>query len=246
MRRLTALSGPVWPIGPRLRDRLRRARAFVPVEVLEPGSAAARARFGTPPPAAADGGLVVVSDDRRVWLGDRAWLMLLWALVPTRPWANRLAALRRETDARRLLDAWAHAYAPRVRSLLDPARRTSAPHRPGESVAASTSGVVPTAKARPSPRTRRETHGWPSVAFVGVLGVVISFAAQVHPGAAVWVGTPGVLSLLAGPREFRAATLWTAFLSLPALFAGPLGWAALYLAVPPILFLALRKGDDPA
>ena len=136
MRRLTALSGPVWPIGPRLRDRLRRARAFVPVDVLEPGSATARARFGTPPPADPGGGLVVVSDDRRVWFGDRAWLMLLWALVPTRAWANRLAALRRGADARRLLDAWGRAYGPRVQALLDPARRrkpgrAAAPRRAG-------------------------------------------------------------------------------------------------------------------
>lgn len=255
MRRLTALSGPVWPIGPRLRDRLRRTRAYLPIDVLEPGSAAARARFGTPPPAAADGGLVVVSDDRRVWLGDRAWLMLLWALVPTRAWANRLAALRRGADARRLLDAWGHAYRPRVRTLLDPARPRPAPVAPAATAAPAAAGgppAVPWAGALPhSPRLRstrrvRETHGWCSILAVVVLGVVLSFAAEIHPGAAVWVGAPGVLGLLAGPRELRTATLWTAFFALPALVAGPIGWGVLYLAVPLVLILTLRPRGDGA
>ena len=79
-----------------------------------------------------------------------------------------------------------------------------------------------------------------------VLGVVISFAAQVHPGAAVWVGTPGVLGLLAGPRELRSATLWTAFFAIPVLFAGPVGWSVLYLAVPLVLILTLRHRADDA
>ncbi len=46
--------------------------------------------------------LAVVSDGGRVWSGDGAWIMCLWALREWRPWAMRLARPGLRPLARRL------------------------------------------------------------------------------------------------------------------------------------------------
>jgi predicted DCC family thiol-disulfide oxidoreductase YuxK len=66
---------------------LEREPAYVPLVLLPAGSAEALARF----PGVAAGELAVISDTGQVWLGDRAFLLCLWALKEYRSWAMRLA-----------------------------------------------------------------------------------------------------------------------------------------------------------
>lgn len=108
MRRLTVLTGPVWPLGTRARVWLLAQPAYLPLEVLTIGSAEADRRLGGVVAPASEDDLVVVSDDGAVWRGPRAWLMCLWALRAWRPWALRLAHPGRIRHAQRFLRTLAH------------------------------------------------------------------------------------------------------------------------------------------
>ena len=66
---------------------LEREPAYVPLYLLPAGSPEALARF----PGVATAELAVISDTGQVWVGDRAFLMCLWALKEYRSWAMRLA-----------------------------------------------------------------------------------------------------------------------------------------------------------
>ena len=61
---------------------------LVRLEFLSVGSAEARSRFPQLPP----GELAVVADTGEVWLGDRAWVVCLWALRDYRDLAGRLTS----------------------------------------------------------------------------------------------------------------------------------------------------------
>ena len=71
-----------------VRDWLRHQPAYVNLHVAASDSNEARRMF----PALPAGELAVVSDDGRVWLGDHAFIVCLWALREYRAWARRLAS----------------------------------------------------------------------------------------------------------------------------------------------------------
>ena len=71
-----------------VRDWLREQPAHVELSLLASNSEYARRRFPDLPSEE----LAVVSDDGRVWLGDNAFIVCLWALQEYRHWARRLAS----------------------------------------------------------------------------------------------------------------------------------------------------------
>ena len=70
-----------------LQEWLGRQPAYVRLQLVA-ASEAARDLFPSLPP----GELAVVSDSGETWLGDRAWIMVLWALRDYRSWAAKLAS----------------------------------------------------------------------------------------------------------------------------------------------------------
>jgi predicted DCC family thiol-disulfide oxidoreductase YuxK len=70
-----------------LKEWLGRQPAYVRLQLVA-ASEAARDLFPSLPP----GELAVVSDAGETWLGDRAWIMVLWALRDYRSWAAKLAS----------------------------------------------------------------------------------------------------------------------------------------------------------
>ena len=70
-----------------LKEWIGRQPAYVRLELVA-SSEAARDRFPALPP----GELAVVSDAGEVWLGDRAWIIVLWALREYRSWATKLSS----------------------------------------------------------------------------------------------------------------------------------------------------------
>jgi predicted DCC family thiol-disulfide oxidoreductase YuxK len=70
-----------------VRNWLRAQPAYLDLRLLAADSDQARRMFPTLP----SGELAVISDDGRVWLGDRAFIMCLWALRRFRGWARRLS-----------------------------------------------------------------------------------------------------------------------------------------------------------
>jgi predicted DCC family thiol-disulfide oxidoreductase YuxK len=56
-------------------------------------------------PGLPSGELAVVSNDGRVWLGDNAFIMCLWALRKYRRWAKRLASPILRPVARQAFEA---------------------------------------------------------------------------------------------------------------------------------------------
>ena len=71
-----------------LKEWLGRQPAYVPLQLMAAGSEAARDRF----PALPAGELAVISDSGEMWFGDRAWIIVLWALREYRDWAAKLAS----------------------------------------------------------------------------------------------------------------------------------------------------------
>ena len=70
-----------------LKEWLGRQPAYVRLQLVA-SSEAARDLFPSLPP----GELAVVSDTGETWLGDSAWIMVLWALRDYRSWAAKLAS----------------------------------------------------------------------------------------------------------------------------------------------------------
>jgi predicted DCC family thiol-disulfide oxidoreductase YuxK len=70
------------------KDWILKQPALVGVEFLAAGSAEARRAF----PQLSPGELAVVADTGEVWLGNRAWIVCLWALREYRNLAFRLTS----------------------------------------------------------------------------------------------------------------------------------------------------------
>jgi len=91
MKRLTVLYDGACLLCTNLRHWLRRQPQWVPLEfrsLHDPAVARLFPGVERFEPAAQ---LVVVSDRGAVYVGDRAWIMVLWALQDYRTWAERLA-----------------------------------------------------------------------------------------------------------------------------------------------------------
>jgi predicted DCC family thiol-disulfide oxidoreductase YuxK len=70
-----------------LKDWLGRQPAYVRLQLVS-ASEAARDLFPSLPLVE----LAVVSDTGETWLGDRAWIIVLWALREYRAWAAKLSS----------------------------------------------------------------------------------------------------------------------------------------------------------
>jgi len=87
-----------------IKDWLVRQPTYVPLRLVPAGSEQAQALF---PRTSADE-IAVVSDQGDVWLGNRAWVIVLWALKRYRGWALRLASPGLQPFARQAYTAIAH------------------------------------------------------------------------------------------------------------------------------------------
>lgn len=70
------------------KDWIRKQAALVGIEFLAAGSPEAQRAF----PQLTPGELAVVADTGEVWLGNRAWIVCLWALREYRDLAFRLTS----------------------------------------------------------------------------------------------------------------------------------------------------------
>jgi predicted DCC family thiol-disulfide oxidoreductase YuxK len=75
----------------RLKDWILVQRSWLGIAVIPAGSEKARKMFPELEQLASTNDLVVVSDDGQVFLNDRAWIMVFYALEEYREWAYRLA-----------------------------------------------------------------------------------------------------------------------------------------------------------
>jgi len=90
MKHLLVVYDPACGLCSQIRDWLARQQAYVPLYFVASGSAEARSMIPSLPP----GELAVISEEGEaspVWVGNRAWIVCLWALREYRGWANRLA-----------------------------------------------------------------------------------------------------------------------------------------------------------
>jgi predicted DCC family thiol-disulfide oxidoreductase YuxK len=71
-----------------LKDWLGRQPAYVNLQLVAAGSEEALRRFPNLP----QGELSVISNGGEIWIGDHAWIIVLWALREYRSWAAKLAS----------------------------------------------------------------------------------------------------------------------------------------------------------
>jgi predicted DCC family thiol-disulfide oxidoreductase YuxK len=99
-RTLTVLYDGGCALCRRCRDWLSGQATYLPLELLDAGSPAVRARYGGIADLGAE--LVVLSDAGHVWVGPPAFVMCLWATRDWREWSYRLSGPRLAPLARRL------------------------------------------------------------------------------------------------------------------------------------------------
>jgi len=90
MQKLYVLYDPRCELCCRLNDWLRVQRSWIGLEVIPAGSQTARKMFPELERIASQNDLAVISDEGAVYLNDRAWIMVLYALEEYRDWAARL------------------------------------------------------------------------------------------------------------------------------------------------------------
>ncbi len=90
MQKLYVLYDPKCELCCRLKNWILVQRAWIGLVVVEAGSAEARRLFPDLEQIAGNDDLAVVSDEGAVYLNDRAWIMVLYAMVEYREWASRL------------------------------------------------------------------------------------------------------------------------------------------------------------
>jgi predicted DCC family thiol-disulfide oxidoreductase YuxK len=94
MEKLYVLYDPKCEICRRLKDWILVQRSWIGIAVLEAGSEKAKRLFPGLEQIATHDDLAVVldngSDEGTVYLNDRAWIMVLYAMVEYREWAARL------------------------------------------------------------------------------------------------------------------------------------------------------------
>jgi len=90
MQKLFVLYDPKCELCCRLKDWLLEQRSWIGLEVMPAGSQIARKMFPELEQMASQNDLAVISDEGAVYLNDRAWIMVLYALEEYRDWAARL------------------------------------------------------------------------------------------------------------------------------------------------------------
>lgn len=90
MEKLYVLYDPQCELCCRLKDWLLVQRSWIGLRLVPAGSQTARRMFPELEKMASRNDLAVISDDGSVYLNDRAWIMVLYALEEYRDWAARL------------------------------------------------------------------------------------------------------------------------------------------------------------
>ncbi len=91
MKRLYILYDAQCALCRRMRVWLARQPAFVSLTFIALQSEEATCRFPGLVELRPSEQLVVISDQGDVWRGERAWILVLWALREYREWSQRLA-----------------------------------------------------------------------------------------------------------------------------------------------------------
>jgi len=90
MEKLYVLYDPKCELCCRLKNWILVQRSWIGIAVIEQGSEKARRLFPELDRIATKEDLAVISDEGAVYLNDRAWIMVLYAMVEYRDWAARL------------------------------------------------------------------------------------------------------------------------------------------------------------
>ena len=90
MTRLYVLYDPKCELCCRLKNWILVQRSWIGIAVLEQGSEKAKRMFPDLDHLATREDLAVISDLGAVYLNDRAWIMVLYAMIDYRDWAARL------------------------------------------------------------------------------------------------------------------------------------------------------------
>jgi len=90
MEKLYVLYDPKCELCCRLKDWILVQRSWIGLALIPLGSEKARRLFPELEQIATKEDLAVISDEGAVYLNDRAWIMVLYAMVEYRDWAERL------------------------------------------------------------------------------------------------------------------------------------------------------------
>jgi len=90
MEKLYVLYDPKCELCCRLKNWILVQRSWIGIAVVEQGSERAKRLFPDLECIAAREDLAAISDEGAVYLNDRAWIMVMYAMVEYRDWASRL------------------------------------------------------------------------------------------------------------------------------------------------------------
>ena len=90
MEKLYVLYDPKCELCCRLKNWILVQRSWIGIAVIEQGSEKAMRLFPELDRIATKEDLAVISDEGAVYLNDRAWIMVMYAMVDYRDWAARL------------------------------------------------------------------------------------------------------------------------------------------------------------
>jgi predicted DCC family thiol-disulfide oxidoreductase YuxK len=90
MEKLYVLYDPKCELCCRLKNWILVQRSWLGLALIEQGSEKAKRLFPELDKIAGKEDLAVISDEGSVYLNDRAWIMVLYAMVEYRDWAARL------------------------------------------------------------------------------------------------------------------------------------------------------------
>ncbi len=90
MEKLYVLYDPKCELCCRLKNWILVQRSWIGLALVEQGSEKAKRLFPELERIAGKEDLAVISDEGAVYLNDRAWIMVLYAMVEYREWASRL------------------------------------------------------------------------------------------------------------------------------------------------------------
>jgi predicted DCC family thiol-disulfide oxidoreductase YuxK len=90
MEKLYVIYDPRCELCCRLKNWLLVQRSWIGMALIEQGSEKARRLFPGLERIASKEDLAVISDEGAVYLNDRAWIMVMYAMVEYREWASRL------------------------------------------------------------------------------------------------------------------------------------------------------------
>jgi predicted DCC family thiol-disulfide oxidoreductase YuxK len=90
MTKLYVLYDPKCELCCRLKNWILVQRSWLGLALIEQGSEKAKRLFPDLDQIATKEDLAVISDEGAVYLNDRAWIMVLYAMVEYREWASRL------------------------------------------------------------------------------------------------------------------------------------------------------------